>query len=96
MITHRLDYREFCKLPEFLLKELENTPVATERAHRYMNTGAHRYFEHRHAANWAWNRMGARERIEFLVGMIAGYSAKIAEIEKVRKNLERRCINEET
>lgn len=63
---HRLEYRNFCKLPEFLLREIEEMPEARERAVRYMNTGAHRCFEHRHAAHQVWNRMSMRRKLEML------------------------------
>jgi succinylglutamate desuccinylase len=62
----RLNYNAFCKLPEFLLEKLEKTPTAMERAFRYMDTGAHRCFERRHAAHWAWNRMSGKKQIALL------------------------------
>ncbi len=63
---HRMEYREFCKFPEFLLKEIEDMSEARERAVRYMNSGAHRCFEHRHAAHQVWNHMSAGKQLDML------------------------------
>ncbi len=86
---HRLNYREFCKLPEFLLKELEETPMARERAVRYMNTGAHQCFEHRHAAHWAWNRMSGRKQVEMLEQFAAEREKAACVLKDLRGRLER-------
>ena len=86
---HRLNYNEFCKLPEFLLKELEDTPTARERVFRYMNSGAHRCFEHRHAAHQVWNRMSAGKQVGLLERFTVEHEKAAGVLKTLHGRLER-------
>jgi len=91
---HRMEYREFCKLPEFLLKEIEDMSEARERAARYMNSGAHRCFEHRHAAHWAWNRMSCRKQLAMLEHFSIEHEKAADMLKTLRGRLERNIKRE--
>jgi len=84
-----MDYKEFSRFPEFLLKELEDMPASRERAVRYMNSGAHRCFEHRHAAHQVWNRMSAGKQVALLEHFTVEHEKAAGVLKALRGRLER-------
>ncbi len=86
---HRMNYKDFCKFPDFLLKEIEDMAITRERAVRYMNSGAHRCFEHRHAAHQVWNHMSAGKQVVLLEHFIVEHEKSADVLKALREKLER-------